>query len=80
MIYHDVLVIGSGISGQKAALEASKNGSSVGIITKLRPMNSHSVLAQGGINIALDEIDKITYLKILLRVQIIWLIRILLKF
>ena len=24
-------------------------------------MNSHSVLAQGGINIALDEIDKITY-------------------
>jgi len=61
LIYHDVLVIGSGISGQKAALEASKNGSSVGIITKLRPMNSHSVLAQGGINIALDEIDKITY-------------------
>jgi len=61
LIYHDVLVIGSGLSGQRAAVEAAKNGADVGIISKLKPMNSHSVLAQGGINIALDESDQSTY-------------------
>src|SRR5215217_7991686 len=57
MPQHDVLVIGAGLSGQRAALAAAKTGASVGIISKVHPVRSHSNAAQGGINAALNPED-----------------------
>ncbi len=49
IITHDIIVIGAGLAGQMAALEAS-SGSDTAIISKVHPLRSHSVAAQGGIN------------------------------
>jgi succinate dehydrogenase / fumarate reductase flavoprotein subunit len=57
MPQHDVLVIGAGLAGQRAALAAAATGASVGIISKVHPVRSHSNAAQGGINAALDPQD-----------------------
>ncbi len=54
---HDVLVIGAGLAGQRAALAAAENGASVGIISKVHPVRSHSNAAAGGINAALNPED-----------------------
>jgi succinate dehydrogenase / fumarate reductase flavoprotein subunit len=54
---HDVLVIGAGLAGQRAALAAAEEGVSVGIISKVHPVRSHSNAAQGGINAALQPGD-----------------------
>jgi succinate dehydrogenase flavoprotein subunit len=54
---HDVLVIGAGLAGQRAALAAAEQGVNVGIISKVHPVRSHSNAAQGGINAALQEDD-----------------------
>jgi succinate dehydrogenase flavoprotein subunit len=57
MPHHDVLVIGAGLAGQRAALAAAERGASVGIISKVHPVRSHSNAAQGGINAALRAED-----------------------
>src|SRR5215217_722109 len=57
MSQHDVLVIGAGLAGQRAALAAADAGASVGIISKVHPVRSHSNAAQGGINAALNPED-----------------------
>src|ERR671931_1159921 len=57
MPQHDVLVIGAGLAGQRAALAAAEEGASVGILSKVHPVRSHSNAAQGGINAALDPED-----------------------
>ena len=54
---HDVLVIGAGLAGQRAALAAAEQGVSVGIVSKVHPVRSHSNAAQGGINAALNPDD-----------------------
>ncbi|HEX2466988.1 MAG TPA: FAD-binding protein [Solirubrobacterales bacterium] len=54
---HDVLVIGAGLAGQRAALAAAEAGVSVGIVSKVHPVRSHSNAAQGGINAALNPGD-----------------------
>jgi succinate dehydrogenase / fumarate reductase, flavoprotein subunit len=54
---HDVLVIGAGLAGQRAALAAAESGASVGILSKVHPVRSHSNAAQGGINAALGAED-----------------------
>ncbi|MBV9055949.1 MAG: FAD-binding protein, partial [Candidatus Eremiobacteraeota bacterium] len=54
---HDVLVLGAGLAGMRAALEAARNGADVAIVTKVHPIRSHSSAAQGGINAALGEGD-----------------------
>ncbi len=54
---HDVLVIGAGLAGQRAALAAAEDGASVGILSKVHPVRSHSNAAQGGINAALNPED-----------------------
>jgi len=54
---HDVLVIGAGLAGQRAALAAAEQGVSVGLLSKVHPVRSHSNAAQGGINAALNPED-----------------------
>ena len=55
MLEHDVLVIGAGLAGMRAALAAHQSGANVGIISKVYPVRSHSNAAQGGINAALVD-------------------------
>jgi succinate dehydrogenase / fumarate reductase flavoprotein subunit len=54
---HDILIIGAGLAGQRAALAAAENGATVAIISKVHPVRSHSVAAAGGINAALNPED-----------------------
>ncbi|QQR92909.1 MAG: FAD-binding protein [Candidatus Iainarchaeum archaeon] len=56
-ISHDVLVIGAGLAGQRAAIEAKAWGCDVGIVSKVHPVRSHSVAAAGGINAAIGKGD-----------------------
>jgi succinate dehydrogenase / fumarate reductase flavoprotein subunit len=56
-IEHDVLVLGAGLAGMRAALEAARAGADVAMLTKVHPIRSHSNAAQGGINAALGEGD-----------------------
>lgn len=56
MFTHDVLVVGGGLAGLRAALEASRSCDAA-IISKVHPLRSHSVAAQGGINAALGSDD-----------------------
>ena len=55
MIDHDVLVIGAGLAGMRAALAAGETGVDVAMVSKVHPVRSHSNAAQGGINAALTE-------------------------
>ena len=54
---HDVLIIGAGLAGQRAALAAAQAGASVAIMSKVHPVRSHSVAAAGGINAAISVDD-----------------------
>ncbi len=54
---HDVLIIGAGLAGQRAALAAAEGGASVAIMSKVHPVRSHSVAAAGGINAAISLAD-----------------------
>jgi succinate dehydrogenase / fumarate reductase flavoprotein subunit len=54
---HDVLIIGAGLAGQRAALAAAEAGSTVAILSKVHPVRSHSVAAAGGINAAINPED-----------------------
>ena len=55
VIKHDVVVIGGGLAGMRAAVEAAEGGADVAIVSKLHPVRSHSGAAQGGINAALGN-------------------------
>jgi succinate dehydrogenase / fumarate reductase flavoprotein subunit len=54
-ISHDVLVIGAGCAGMRAAIEAHDAGAEVALVSKLHPTRSHSGAARGGINAALGN-------------------------
>jgi succinate dehydrogenase / fumarate reductase flavoprotein subunit len=54
---HDVLIIGAGLAGQRAALAAADAGATVAIMSKVHPVRSHSVAAAGGINAAINPAD-----------------------
>ncbi|MPZ14580.1 MAG: FAD-binding protein [Chloroflexi bacterium] len=45
---HDLLIVGGGLAGIRAAIAAAQEGVSVGIISKVYPMRSHTVSAEGG--------------------------------
>lgn len=53
----DVLVIGAGLAGQMAALEAARRGRRVAILSKVQPFRSHSGIPEGGINLAFKTQD-----------------------
>jgi succinate dehydrogenase / fumarate reductase flavoprotein subunit len=52
---HDVLVVGAGLAGMRAAVEAFDVGADVALISKIHPVRSHSGAAEGGINAALGN-------------------------
>ena len=52
---YDVLVIGAGCAGMRAAIEAHDAGASTAMLSKLHPTRSHSGAAEGGINAALGN-------------------------
>jgi succinate dehydrogenase/fumarate reductase flavoprotein subunit len=52
---HDVVVVGAGCAGMRAAIEAFDAGANVGVVSKLHPTRSHSGAAEGGINAALGN-------------------------
>src|SRR5437764_14837854 len=54
---HDVLIIGAGLAGQRAALAAAQAGASVAIMSKVHPVRSHSVAAAGVIKAAISVDD-----------------------
>jgi succinate dehydrogenase / fumarate reductase flavoprotein subunit len=53
---HDVIIIGGGLTGLRAALEFSRAGINSAVISKVHPLRSHSVAAQGGMNAALGNV------------------------
>ncbi len=55
LLSHDILIIGGGLAGLRAAIEAKKSGRDVAILSKVHPLRSHSGAAQGGINAALGN-------------------------
>jgi len=55
---YDVLVIGAGGAGLRAAIEASAQGVSVGLICKSLLGKAHTVMAEGGIAAALSNVDE----------------------
>jgi len=59
MVRHEVVVVGAGLAGQRAALAAVEAGRDVALVSKLHPLRSHSGAAQGGINAAIGAEDSV---------------------
>src|SRR3989454_5523916 len=55
---YDVLVIGAGGAGLRAAIEASAAGAKVGVVCKSLLGKAHTVMAEGGIAAALANVDE----------------------
>ncbi|RMH15672.1 MAG: fumarate reductase/succinate dehydrogenase flavoprotein subunit [Acidobacteria bacterium] len=55
---HDVLVIGAGGAGLRAAIEASAAGASVAVVCKSLLGKAHTVMAEGGVAAALANVDE----------------------
>ena len=56
MFRHDIIIVGGGLAGLRAAL--SVKSADTAVISKVHPLRSHSIAAQGGINAALGSNDK----------------------
>jgi len=57
-IEHDVLVVGAGGAGIRAAVECAQNGLNTGMISKSLLGKAHTVMAEGGVAAALGNVDK----------------------
>ena len=55
---YDVLVIGAGGAGLRAAIEASRAGSKVGVVCKSLLGKAHTVMAEGGMAAAMANVDE----------------------
>jgi succinate dehydrogenase / fumarate reductase flavoprotein subunit len=55
MKYHDVIIVGGGLAGLRAAIEVNMHNLKAGVLSKVYPVRSHSVAAQGGINAPLGN-------------------------
>src|SRR3989337_4148298 len=56
MCRHDIIIVGGGLACLRAALAAKD--ADVAVISRVQPLRSHSVAAQGGINAALGSNDR----------------------
>jgi succinate dehydrogenase / fumarate reductase flavoprotein subunit len=54
---HDVLIVGAGGAGLRAAIEASAGGVSVGVVSKSLLGKAHTVMAEGGVAAAMGNVD-----------------------
>ena len=54
MLNHDIIIVGGGLAGLRAAVDLCGDYN-VGLFTKVHPLRSHSIAAQGGINAALGN-------------------------
>ncbi len=54
---HDVVVVGGGFAGMRAAIAAKSAGAEVALVSKVHPLRSHSSGAHSGINAALGAED-----------------------
>ncbi|HTZ72837.1 MAG TPA: FAD-binding protein [Candidatus Aquilonibacter sp.] len=54
---HDVLIIGAGGAGLRAAIEALAHGASVGVVCKSLLGKAHTVMAEGGVAAAMGNVD-----------------------
>lgn len=54
---HDILIVGAGLAGLRAAFEGISANLNVAVLTKVHPLRSHSCAAQGGVNAALNKDD-----------------------
>ena len=54
---HEILIVGGGLAGIRAAIEAKSLERDVAVLSMVYPVRSHSVAAQGGINAALGNAD-----------------------
>ena len=52
---HDVVIVGAGLTGLRAAIETVNQGLDTAIVSKVHPLRSHSVASQGRINAALGN-------------------------
>ncbi len=57
MPQHQVLIVGGGLAGMRAAQKAQELGMDVAMISKIFPTRSHSAAAQGGVQAAVSEDD-----------------------
>ena len=57
MINHDVIIIGGGLAGLRTAIAAAQKAD-VAVLSKVHPVRSHSIAAQGGINAALGNAEE----------------------
>ena len=57
MSEYDVLVVGGGVAGLRAALAAKQEGMNVALLSKTHPLRSHSAMSPGGLNAALGAED-----------------------
>ncbi len=55
MKYHETIVVGGGLAGLRAAIELNRYNKKVAVLSKVHPLRSHSLAAQGGINAALGN-------------------------
>ncbi len=54
---HDIVIVGAGLAGLRAAFEGISAGLSTAVISKVHPLRSHSCAAQGGVNAAINPKD-----------------------
>jgi len=54
----DVVIVGAGGSGLRAALQLAQSNYKVAVVSKVYPTRSHTVSAQGGIAAALGNVDE----------------------
>ena len=52
---HDVVIVGAGGAGLRAAISLVRDGFKTAVVSKLFPTRSHTIAAQGGINAALGS-------------------------